>query len=444
MDLIIVIVVAACFVMTAFHYWRRFCDETFTIEELRLFLRWSGTGLLLPLACWFFFNMGIVGPPVWPSIAPVSAGAAGWWNSFHQPLAAGWFLISSYWAGVTFIWLLCRAIGCFEERKTIFRDLAAWSMLIVPAALFIVVAGGWPAVGMAMMLGGLGALHATLAIRPEKPLPPSYARALARISFGKYEQAEIEVIRELEQCEEDFDGWMMLAELYATHFNDLTTADQTIRDLCEQPTTSATQISIALNRLADWHLKLAHDPVAARRVLEMICSRTPGTHLEKMARQRINRLPATRAELLEQEQGKPLHLPTVPDETDAPALVLPDDQAVAVANECVRALERNPDDIVSREKFARVLAESLNDVNTAIDQLELLLTMPKQPANKRAEWLVTIAGWQARYRNDLETARLIFAEVVRDFPDTPQAFAAQRRINLLSLQAQSRSRRHSA
>src|SRR2546430_11587326 len=47
--------------------------------------------------------------------------------------------------------------------------------------------------------------------------------------------AELEVLHELEKCEEDFDGWLMLAELYARHFHDLPEADRTIRELCGQP-----------------------------------------------------------------------------------------------------------------------------------------------------------------------------------------------------------------
>ena len=44
-----------------------------------------------------------------------------------------------------------------------------------------------------------------------KPTPPMYARAIARMKFGKYSEAELEIIRELEKCEDDFEGWMMLA-----------------------------------------------------------------------------------------------------------------------------------------------------------------------------------------------------------------------------------------
>src|SRR5437870_2862339 len=75
-------------------------------------------------------------------------------------------------------------------------------------------------------------VHLTLPLALKKKIPPSYARAIAKTKFGKYKDAEVEVIHELEKCEEDFDGWLILAGLYATHFNDLPAADRTIRDLC--------------------------------------------------------------------------------------------------------------------------------------------------------------------------------------------------------------------
>jgi hypothetical protein len=434
-------IVTGSFVMAAFHYWRRLCDEELTVEEWRLFLRWSCTGIAIPFVLWLTFNTGLLGAPVWPYVAPISAGVAAWWKSFAHAASAGLFFISSYWAGVTFAWLLWRVSQRVGDRGTFYGMCLGWSFLLVPVAVVVLVLGGWGLLGMAMLFCGLALVHTTLELAPAKAPMPSYSRALAKINFGKYDEAELEVIRELEECENDFDGWMMLAELYATHFDDLPGADQTVRDLCEQPTTTPGQVAVALHRLADWHLKLAHDPVAARHVLERICSRLPGTHMDKMARLRINQLPATRDDLLERESGKPLRLPHVPDDWDPTTTrTLPREEAVAAANDCVEALKKNPDDVPAREKFARLLAESVDDAKTAIEQLELLLSMPNQPVNKRGEWLMTIAGWHARYRDDVEMARLVYQEVMRDFPQTAHAFAAQRRLNLLNLQAQFRRR----
>ena len=84
----------------------------------------------------------------------------------------------------------------------------------------------------------------------------------------------------------------MLADLYANHFDDLAGAERTVREICSQPEATPTHISVSLHRLADWQLKIGADPVAARRSLEEICERLPGTHLATMARHRINQLPA--------------------------------------------------------------------------------------------------------------------------------------------------------
>ena len=119
-------------------------------------------------------------------------------------------------------------------------------------------------------------------LNPPK-LPPVYARAIAKMKFGKYTEAEWEIIRQLETCENDFDGWMMLAGLYAEQFDDLPEAERTILELCDQPQINNSQIAVALHRLADWHLKLKDDPESARRVLNKICARMPGSHLAHMA-----------------------------------------------------------------------------------------------------------------------------------------------------------------
>jgi len=441
MKLLITMILAGSFIMAAFHYWKRLGDDEWTEDEWRLFLRWVWTGAAVPFALWLVLNTGLPGPPVWPSITPMSAGVGAWWKSFDDAAAAGLFFISSYWAGVTFVWLLGRVFERTDDRRTFLGMCFAWSLLLVPGALIIVGVGGWGLAGMAMMLCGVALVHTTLPLKRVKPPAPCYSRALARISFGKYDEAELEVIRELETCENDFDGWMMLAELYATHFNDLPGAEQTVRDLCEQPTTMPGQVSIALHRIADWHLKLAHDPVAARHALERICARMPGTHMDKMARMRLNQLPATREELLERERGKPLHLPHVSEESEVGTpQALPREQAATAANECVEALRKNPDDVAAREKFAGLLAESLGDAKTAIEQLELLLAMPDQPPAKRGEWLLLKAGWHARYLDDLEMAKLVYQEIMRDFPNSAPAFGAQRRLNLLNLQSQFRRR----
>src|SRR5204863_7811461 len=138
--------------------------------------------------------------------------------------------------------------------------------LALPVAALVFL-GGWGTLGLGLtaMFGGMG--HYAGALIHTKKTPPMYSRAIAKLKFGKYAEAEWEIIRELEKCEDDFEGWMMLAELYATQFHDLQEAQKQVAEICEQPKTTIPQFSIALNRLADWHLKLGKDPEGAQRSL---------------------------------------------------------------------------------------------------------------------------------------------------------------------------------
>jgi hypothetical protein len=234
----------------------------------------------------------------------------------------------------------------------------------------------------------------------------------------------------------------MLAELYANHFNDLAEAEQTVLGICEQPGTSPSQFSVALHRLADWQLKAGRDPQAARRSLQMICNRLPGTHLAHMAALRIRQLPHTPEELRKREQSAAIPLPVFerPPLVDPPwarseavhsvptESILPLDKAIASANDCVQRLNQQPDDIATREQLAHVFALHLGQPEQGIEQLELLLQMAGQPEAKRAEWLGLIADWHLQHRGDTASARQAFERLAQDFPETPQGIEARQRL----------------
>ena len=260
-----------------------------------------------------------------------------------------------------------------------------------------------------------------------------YARAIARIKFGKYTEAEWEIIRELENWEDDFEGWMMLAELYATHFNDLGEAERTVLELCNQPKLSPSHLSVALHRLADWHLKLARDPDAARRALQLICERLNGTHLARMATLRIDQLPCSTAELRDALTARVIPLPALGDQLDAPATPPPLDrhQATKLANSCVDKLKENPNNVQARETLARTLAEQLDQAVVGIEQITLLLNMPDRSDSERAEWLGLIAAWHIKYCQDPVAGRKYLERLVQEFPNSPQSFSARRRLDLL-------------
>ena len=209
-------------------------------------------------------------------------------------------------------------------------------------------------------------------------------------------------------------------------------AEQTVLEICDQPKTTTSQFSVALHRLADWHLKMGEDPEAARRALQMICDRLRGTHLAHMAQLRINHLPANAEELREQHSARPIPLPALGDSLDEAAAPASSEldygQAVEMATGCVERLKQDPNNIPAREKLARLFSERLDKAELGIEQLTQLLNLPDQPDAKRAEWLSLTAAWHIKYRNDLDNGRKVLERVIREFPESPQAFAARRRI----------------
>jgi hypothetical protein len=402
---------------------------------------WLVKGLAVPAALWILINLGLSFElqPFMPAVQAAKNRGGAWTPEYLKVIGAGLFIISSYWSAITLGWVMVSAGRAVEgpARKEI-KDvyLACVLGLAIPAGL-IVLFGGLFTVGLAgiLLLAPMarGAQHL---LQPPK-LPPMYARAIARMKFGKYSEAECEIIKELENWENDFEGWMMLAELYANHFNNLPEAEQTILELCAQEKTSVSQFAVALHRLADWHLKLAKDPDAARRALFRIIERLPGTHLAHMAQLRINQLPASATELREQQNAQPIPLPALGDQLDEPAettTALEIAKAAKRANAYVEQLKQNPNNVVARDKLARVLTERLNKPEIGIEQIELLLGMPDRSEAERAEWLGLIAAWQIKYCANAEGGRNSLERIAREFPNTPQALAARRRLELLDRQ----------
>jgi hypothetical protein len=417
----------------------RLTPEAQRPAERRRLLNWTIKGALIPVAIWMVMNLGVSWElqPFLPQIQAARSSGGSWAPAYFFAVAQGLLIVTSYWLAITLLWSLARtAVGLEGEVRYNFRALCLTSfvgMLIPAAALFWL--GGWGVLGLALTALLAPAAGYAPAILRVKKMPPMYARAIARMKFGKYTEAEWEIIRELEKCEDDFDGWMMLAELYANQFHDLAEAEHTVLEVCNHARTSPSQLAVALHRLADWRLKLADDPEGARRALQMICDRLPGTHLSRMAKVRLDQLPATTAQLREQRISRPIPLPALGDHLDdAAAAPAPDQdrrQAVAAANSCVEMLRQAPNDIETRERLARIFSERLEQVDRGLEQLRLLLSLPGQPEFKRAEWLSLSAAWHIRYRTDPDSARAILEQIIEEFPHSPQSLAAKRRLQLM-------------
>ncbi len=414
-------------------------------------LGWSVKGLLLPFLFWALMNLGLS----WdfhafiPEIQAAQNKGGDWLPVYLQFLGKGLFILSADWAALTLGWAVWRTGDALEEAGRRNLKSLCWTYglgLVLPAGALLWW-GGLPLLGCAaaVILVPIAAYAPGIVNAPK--LPPLYSRAVARMKLGKYAEAEWEIIRELEKCEDDFEGWMMMAELYANHFHDLAEAERTILELCGQPIVTPSQVSVALHRLADWQLKLAGNPEAARRALQMVCDRCRGTHLAHMAQLRLSQLPGTVDELREQQHASPIHLPALGDQFDqAPASdsKLERRKAATLANHCVDRLIRDPNDVPAREKLARLCAEHLDQAGLGLEQLRLLLDMSGPTESQRAEWLGLMAAWQLRYRHDEPAARDCLQRLLREFPHSPQALAATRRLQLLDAQHKQQQAAHSA
>ncbi len=418
---------------------------------LRKWLReWTIKGLLVPFFIWLILNSGLSSrfPPLIPRIDMARAGSARF-HAFIDVAALGLFMIGAYWAAISAAWLTAMLWEGANDRQEIRQIAVGWSVLLVPAGVLICVFCGWSLAGLAVAAWLSPIARGGFDLISHRNTPPIYSRAIAKMHVDKYKEAETAVIEQLEKREEDFDGWMMLAELYANHFGDLAGAERLIRESCAQPATTPSQFAVAFHRLADWQLKIASDPPSARNSLEEICRRHPKSHLDHMARLRMDQLPATREELLEQRQARPVHLPALScaseAETTPPTGPTPTSaQAAARANQCVAKLKQNPDNLQAREELARIFTEQLNKVDLGIEQLELLLGIKEKPEDKAAEWMALLGAWQIKYRRDADAGRRTLEQLLCQYPRSPQAFAAQRRLNLMDVETRLRTARASA
>ncbi len=422
--------------------WSTRCLSVETEDDDAMFIidwPWFARGFIAPASLWFLMNIGLSFhlQPFMPAIQLAKNSGGNWLTPFLRVMDSGLILIGSFWGAFTLVWVLLRVQREIrEDLKLEFHGVCftALAILFLPAA-FLIYLWGWWALGTSVMLicAPIASYAAPVIRKPVKS--PGYSRAVARMKFGKYAQAEAEILRQLETAENDFEGWMMLAELHATRFKELREAEQIILDVCLQPDISPSQISVALHKLADWQISVESDTEAAARSLDLISDRLPGTHLAYMAEMRRRQLPQTNAEYREQQEVRPVPLPAttgnVSEQIVADRNAADTQSTVALVNQLSEALTRNPQNISDREKLARLLAEPLGKVELAVEQIELLLGMGNQPDVKRVEWLTLIAGWQLQLLNDETAAMETLAKIIADFPNTPQAFAAQRRLNLI-------------
>jgi tetratricopeptide (TPR) repeat protein len=268
---------------------------------------------------------------------------------------------------------------------------------------------------------------------------PFLSIAEARRKAGRFAEAEAELRRQLEVFPTHFQTQMLLAEIQAENRHDLDAATATVEQIASQPDHVPKNVAFALTRLADWQLKLAKNPDAARGLFERIIALFPDSPEAHHAHQRLAHLASPEFLSL---SGAIERTPIKLTQSD-PRLGLrsggstwkpaPPDPA-ARAQALVAQLERFPMDNQAREELALVYANEFHRADLAADQLEQLIAQPNAPDSQIARWLNLLADVVIKEADRPDAARIALNRIVELFPDSGAAEGARRRLATLGLE----------
>jgi hypothetical protein len=290
--LIIACIFAACVLGLCVWVVRRFWDATLASgclpENSRLRL-WAAKGMVVPLLLWISLNFALIPGHIatMPGSNVSRATSADWERIALALLFPSLPLAASCWAAFTLGWLLVHLVVKTEGRKEIAGAAFFWVPFLSPALFLVSYFFGWMGVGVCGMVLFIPLLKDLLALGQPKRLPPAYERAIERLKSGDYPAAELEIIRQLEKQEDDFEGWMMLAGIYALNLGDLPEAERTVRELCRHPGITRTQYSHALMQLGEWTLQSTGNADAAANIWSELEKTFPHSEHADKARRRI-------------------------------------------------------------------------------------------------------------------------------------------------------------
>lgn len=424
------IALAALLIAVTVHYWLRTFGEDNAAARREL-VSWALRGLAAPVLFLVVWNALVV-LGVIQRVVPLMPGAiintrqyAALGPIFAVGVGIALLITSSFWSAFALGQLLPR-LPWEDLRADLKVWVAVYAVFILPPAGLLLWWVGPAAAGFSAVILMVPFLQ--VLGRPKPKVYLSYAKAVGRMKMGKYADAEAAVIEELERCEDDVEGWMMLATLYAESFRELDQAEATIRELVAQPNLTPFQISQALNRLADWQLKLGDNPGAARASLKELIVRCEGTPFARTAEHRLAQLPLDREELIAQRAPKRIRLPSLSDgAVEAQPGERGSERREAARQEIDRLHVRlglQPGDVAVLERIAVLQAEELGDAATAIKGIEALLARADRPKERVPTWLSHLATWQLKFRHDETTARKLLEQILREYPGTTHAFGA--------------------
>jgi TolA-binding protein len=269
----------------------------------------------------------------------------------------------------------------------------------------------------------------------EPELRPLYSIATAYRKRGNYDKAIAEIRRQLGNFPEDFEGWMMLAEVQAEDMKDIDAASQTIDYILTLPELAPKNASFALGRLADWYLNLT-DRENAQRALERVIERLPDTSEAQQAAQRLAHL-ATVEHLNELHDPRVIALAHYEDRIGlrgetvaAPA----EEEPNTIAQRYVDHLRDHPLDNETREKLAMLYANSFHRLDLATIELEQLIATPNQTPRNVVHWLNLLADFQVRLDGGVDMARATLQRIIDLYPKSAAANSANVRLSQLRLE----------
>ncbi|HVY70876.1 MAG TPA: hypothetical protein VHH73_13170 [Verrucomicrobiae bacterium] len=266
---------------------------------------------------------------------------------------------------------------------------------------------------------------------------PLYSLAEAKRKRGQYREAVAEFRKQLTMFPDDLTGHLLLAETLAENLNDLPGAHAVIEQWLARPGASAGNFGVALNRLADWYLKVGLDIDTARLCLERISNTFPGSEAALLAAQRIAHLGdidmltgKRERQAITMRQG----VESLGLRDDTASLRPAEEDPAAIAGKYVTHLNEHPGDGETREKLAVIYAEHYQRIDMAADQLEQMITTPNQPMKQVVHWLNLLADFHIKLGADLPGAQMALQRIIELYPRSAPAENATKRLAHLKLE----------
>jgi hypothetical protein len=100
----------------------------------------------------------------------------------------------------------------------------------------------------------------------------------------------------------------------------------------------------------------------------------------------------------------------------------------------VKHLEQHPHDSEVREKLAMIYARDFKRLDLATMELAQLINEPRHSPKQIAGWLNLLANFQVELGAEVADVTATLAKIVEQFPDSPQAEVAQRRLARINLE----------